>query len=306
MSAQARVIVFCGKGGVGKSTLSLAMALKLAQAGRRVLVVSSHPLPELAVGISLNGLSARFPEAAIRLFVVHIDPVEQISALVQKHFPLPLVARAVLNSSVFQNLINIAPGLKELFFLARLQQLAERRSPEETGVPAYDDLIWDAPATGHLLSTLRAAKGFEVSLSGPLSDAGADMHRFFSDPGNLRIVPVTQPEEMAIAETLELCTGLSQDFGLKPVNLILNAVSPLCTAAPAAIDELDRSTSNTAMKFAIQRGRYERELAEKLAVDLPARQVFIPRLAQRDGGRSDADLDLLQNVGTFFDTAQFS
>ena len=305
MSAQARVTVFCGKGGVGKSTLSLAMGLKLAQTGRRVLVVSSHPLPELAVGISLNGLSNRFPEAAKRLFVVHIDPVEQITQLVEKHFPIAVVARAVLNSSVFQNLINIAPGLKELFFLARLQQLAERRS-EEAGVPAYDDLIWDAPATGHLLSTLRAARGFETNLSGPLSAAGAEMHRFFSDPGNLRIVPVTQPEEMAIAETLELCEGLSQDFGLKPSNVILNAVSPLCTASPAAIAELDRSTSNSAMKFAIQRGQYERELAQKLATDLPATQVFIPRLAQRDNSRSDADLDLLQNVGTYFETAQLS
>jgi len=306
MSTQARVIVFCGKGGVGKSTLSLAMALKLARSGRRVLVVSSHPLPELAIGISLNGLSNRFPDAAKRLFVVHIDPIEQITALVEKHFPLPVVARAVLGSSVFQNLINIAPGLKELFFLARLQQLAERHSPEEAGVPAYDDLIWDAPATGHLLSTLRAAKGFEANLSGPLSAAGAEMHRFFSEPGNLRIVPVTQPEEMAIAETLELCEGLSQDFGLKPASIILNAVSPLCTASPASIAELDRSTSNGAMKFAIQRGNYERELAHKLSTDLPARQVFIPRLAQRDTGRSDADLDLLDNAGKYIDTAQFS
>src|SRR3954470_14408385 len=128
MSPQARVIVFCGKGGVGKSTLSLAMALKLARAGRRVLVISSHPLPELAVGISLNGLSARFPDAARRLFVLHIDPVEQISDLVNKHFPMAIMARTVLNSSIFQNLIAIAPGLKEFFFLVLLRILAYGRA----------------------------------------------------------------------------------------------------------------------------------------------------------------------------------
>ncbi|MCU1327711.1 MAG: hypothetical protein JWN34_3081 [Bryobacterales bacterium] len=306
MSAQARVIVFCGKGGVGKSTLSLAMGLKLAKAGRRVLVVSSHPLPELAVGISLNGLSARFPEAAKRLFVVHIDPVEQISELVQKHFPMAMVAKAVLNSSIFQNLISIAPGLKEFFFLARLQQLAERKSPEDAGTPSYDDLIWDAPATGHFLTTLRAAKGFDTYLSGPLATTGAELHRFFSAPDNLRLVAVTQPEDMAIAETLDLAAGLARDFQIAPAIVVLNAVSPLCTADPHAIAEIESAPHTGAMTFAIDRGRAERAMCHQLALDLPAPQVFIPRLAHRDDDRRDADLDLLDEVGSWLDTALFT
>jgi hypothetical protein len=306
MNAQARVIVFCGKGGVGKSTLSLATALKLAKAGRRVLVVSSHPLPELAVGISLNGLSARFPEAAKRLFVVHIDPIEQISELVQKHFPVAMIAKAVLNSSIFQNLISVAPGLKEFFFLARLQQLAERKSPEDAKVPTYDDLIWDAPATGHFLSTLRAARSFDTYLSGPLATAGAELNRFFSSPGNLRLAAVTQPEDMAIAETLDLSAGVEKDFGIRPATVVLNAVSPLCTADAAAISELESAPSTGAMTFAIDRGRAERAMCHQLAIDLPVPQVFVPRLAHRESSRADADLDLLEEVGSYIDTAQFT
>ncbi|HXJ44694.1 MAG TPA: ArsA family ATPase [Bryobacteraceae bacterium] len=305
MSPQARVIVFCGKGGVGKSTLSLAMALKLARSGRRVLVISSHPLPELAVGISLNGLGSRFPEAAGRLFVVHIDPVEQISELVHKHFPMPIVARTVLNSSIFQNLIAVAPGLKEFFFLARLQQLAERRAPDER-TPIYDDLIWDAPATGHFLSTLRAARGFEAYLTGPLSSAGAELHRFFSAPDSLHMAAVTQPEEMAIAETIELSQGLRKDFGIRPANVVLNCVSPLCTAAEDEIAGLDAVNASEAMKFAIERGREERDLCLKLATDLPIRQVFVPRLIHSDATRADADLDLLETAGKYLDTALFT
>ena len=306
MSPQARVIVFCGKGGVGKSTLSLAMALKLARAGRRVLVISSHPLPELAVGISLNGLSTRFPEAASKLFVLHIDPVEQISDLVHKHFPMPIVARTVLNSSIFQNLIAVAPGLKEFFFLARLQQLAERRASEELHTPSYDDLIWDAPATGHFLSTLRAARGFEAYLTGPLSAAGAELHRFFSAPDSLRMAAVTQPEEMAVSETMELSQALAKDFGIRPATVVLNCVSPLCTASPDAIAGLDPTTASEAMKFAIDRGRAEREICAKLAIDLPIAQVFVPRLIHSDTSLADADLDLLENAGKYLDTAQFT
>lgn len=306
MAVQARVIVFCGKGGVGKSTLSVAMGLKLAQAGRRVLVVSSHPLEELAVAISLDNLSERFPEAAARLFVVYIDPVDQIKDLVETHFPLPMMARAVLNSSIFQNLIAVAPGLKEFFFLVRMQQLAERRAPERVNIPAYDDLIWDAPATGHFLSTLRAAKGFETYLSGPLSTAGAEMHRFFSAASSMRIAAVTQPEEMAITETHELCEGLRRDFGIQPSTVILNAVSPVCLAEPEDLATLDFAGSSEAMQFAIERGIAERELCDKLARELPIRQLFVPRLAQGDGPPEESDLDLLEDLGHYLDLEQLA
>ena len=68
--------IFCGKGGVGKTTLSLAFALWHAREGRRTLVVTSHPLAELALSVSLAGLEQKQPQAAANLFVVHIDPRE--------------------------------------------------------------------------------------------------------------------------------------------------------------------------------------------------------------------------------------
>ena len=95
MDPQARIMVVCGKGGVGKTTLSLAFGLKHASEGKRVVIVSSAPLDELAISVSLEGLGRRFPVAARNLFVVHLDPRELLTEVVEKHFPLPLLARAV-------------------------------------------------------------------------------------------------------------------------------------------------------------------------------------------------------------------
>jgi anion-transporting ArsA/GET3 family ATPase len=301
MDPQARIVVVCGKGGVGKTTLSLALGLKRANQGRRVVIVSSHPLPELTIAVSLEGVATRFPAAARNLFVVHLNPQELIQEVVEQNFPVQMVAQAILNSSIFKNLVEVAPGLKEFYFLARLQQLAERKATAAgASGPDYELLIWDAPASGHFLSTLRSARAFESFLSGPLASAGAEMDRFFSNSANMRILAVTPLEEMAITETLEMTESLKRDFNLRCTALILNMVSPLVTASEKEVIELkvDDETS-PALRFAIDRGRLERERSIEIQKSVPAPQVCVPRIREWSG-----DLDLLGQVGEWLDLPQ--
>ena len=303
MADSARLIIFCGKGGVGKTTLSLAAGLKHAMNGRRVLVVSSHPLAELALAVSLEGLSARFPAAAPNLFVLYIDPRDLIADVVHKHFPMPVMAQKILNSSIFTNLVEIAPGLKEFFFLGRLQELSERRrNGSANAAPGYDYLIWDAPASGHFLTTLRSAKNFEVFLTGPLAAAGAQTHRFFSNHRNIQLFPVTLLEEMAIAETLEMAQSMAEDFEVTCSALLVNCASPMCAATEAGIAGLGPAAeSSPAMRFAVERGLIEWERCVELRAALPVPQVLIPQITQWSN-----DLDLLARIGQKMDLSQFS
>lgn len=302
MDATARLVILCGKGGVGKTTLSLAAGLRHAIEGRKVLVVSSHPLSELALAVSLDGLSARFPLAAPNLFVLYIDPRDLIADVVNKYFPVPLMARRILGSSLFTNLIEVAPGLKEFFFLGRMQELLERCKNSTGAAPDYDYLIWDAPASGHFLSTLRSAKNFEVFLTGPLATAGAQLHRFFSNRGNIQLFPVTPLEEMAIAETLEIADVISRDFGLICSAVLVNCASPMCTAAEADIARLKAVPDlPPALRFAVERGMMERERLGELRATLPLPQVLIPRINHWSN-----DLDLLVQIGGGMDLSLFS
>ena len=302
MVHSARLVIFCGKGGVGKTTLSLAAGLKYAAGGHRVLVISSHPLGELALAVSLEHLSERFPEAASRLFVIHIDPRDLISELVRKHFPVTMVAERILSSTIFANLVEIAPGLKEFFFLGRLQELAERRYRESAAVPEFDYLIWDAPATGHFLGTLRSARGFDVFLTGPLATAGEQMHRFFAGNKNIQLFPVTSPEEMAIAETLELVQAMASDFGVCASAVMVNCASPVCGAPEAVVEGFDEgAAASDALRFAILRGRMERERCAALRTTLPVPQMLIPRITHWSN-----DLDLLARIGSQMDFTQFA
>jgi anion-transporting ArsA/GET3 family ATPase len=297
MAPQSRIMVVCGKGGVGKTTLSLALGLKYASAGRKVVIVSSHPLPELAIAVSLEGFAERLPLAAHNLFVVHLDPRELLRDIVEKNFPIPVVAHTILNSSIFRNLVEVAPGLKEFYFLARLQQLAERKSGVLPNSPDYDFLIWDAPATGHFLATLRSARAFEDYLSGPLASAGAEMDRFFSNSANMRILAVTPLEEMAMAETVEMNAALASDFRIRCDALILNFVSPLVTATDVEVDKLQRSPDTSpALRFAIERGCMERQRSAEISAAIPALRLSVPRIRHWEN-----DLDLLTQVGKWLD-----
>jgi anion-transporting ArsA/GET3 family ATPase len=296
VSPQSRIVIFCGKGGVGKTTLSLALGLHHATQGRKVVVVSSHPLPELAVAVSLEGLADQYPAAAQNLFVVHLDPKELLAEVVQKNFPVQWVARTVLNSQIYRNLIEVAPGLKEFYFLARLQQLAERKaSASGNDAPNYDLLLWDAPATGHFLSTLRAARSLEIYLTGPLAVAGAEVARFLSNPSFITVLPTTTLEEMAIEETIEMCSALEREFQLPPVTVLVNLVSPLATASSAELEQLRqtaRSSSDPALCFALERGIIERERLDELGRKIPAPALALERLRHWT-----SDLDLLCQLG---------
>jgi anion-transporting ArsA/GET3 family ATPase len=292
--SQSRIIIVCGKGGVGKTTLALALGLKHANQGRRVVVVSSHPPPERGIAVSLDGLAEEVPRAARSLFVTHIDSRDIVREIVEKNFPIQMVAQTILNSTIFRNLIEIAPGLKEFYFLSRLQQIAERKATAFGAEgPDYELLIWDAPASGHFLGTLRSARAFDTYLSGPLAVAGAEMDRFFSNSGNVQLLAVTPLEEMAIAETVEMTQSLLREFQIRCAALILNMVSPLVTATgEEAADFIAYAEESPALRFAADRGALERERREELRDKIRAPQICVPRVTQSKG-----DIDLLRQIG---------
>jgi anion-transporting ArsA/GET3 family ATPase len=289
---QTEIAVFCGKGGTGKSTVSVALGIERAEKGEKVILISSHPIAELTLTVSLDGIRERFPRAAENLILLHLDAKEQLANLVRKTFPI--LSEQILASSLYQSLIDVAPGLKEFYFLARLQQIAERKEREDEETLYYDLLIWDAPATGHFVSTLRAARTFETYLTGPLATAGAEVSRFFSNPENIRVVPVATAEEMAVQETIDLCRRLEKECNLGVHSVLLNLASPMVGADEASMEALEGAAKGggTALGFAARRGRLERERFDELraGVQVPCHEIARVRHAGND-------LDVLAALG---------
>lgn len=145
-----RVILYTGKGGVGKTTVAAATAVELARTGRRVLVMSTdgaHSLGD-SLGVRLTGTPHR---VAANLDAVEVDPAEEGErawAAIQRH--LGRLLRS--DQSVAAEEMVLFPGLSELFSLLTILDAVESG--------AWDVLVVDCAPTGETLSLLRYPEQF--------------------------------------------------------------------------------------------------------------------------------------------------
>ena len=229
------------------------------------------------------------------MFIIHIDPFEVLANKIKQMISSEMLVKKVLDSPIYKSLIEVAPGLKEIAFLGRLRQLTEERIQEgKSG--KFELLIWDAPATGHFLQTLKVSQNFETYLSGPFALIGKDVANFFADPSNFTLIPVTALEDMAVEETIELCEKLANDLKMRPTGLICNMASPLLGSPDFDFEnlqhQLTREGADTGdLKFILDRHAIERALYRKLRSSIETDFHIIKRKSSWN-----SDLDLLMDL----------
>jgi anion-transporting ArsA/GET3 family ATPase len=209
----ARLSIFLGKGGVGRTTLSCAFAVDRAASGERVLLVSvvegDDPLARIeheAAGVDTGG----------RLKILHVDSRALVDEAVRRVTRMPALAEFVVRQPGYESLVDIAPGVREM---AIFHFLAGKR---EEG---YDRIVLDAPATGHGIHFLEAPEKTAKILAGPLRERAEALRDMLKDPAQTDVVIVTLAEEMPVRETMELAATLrAQAFPLD--NVVVNRWMP--------------------------------------------------------------------------------
>jgi anion-transporting ArsA/GET3 family ATPase len=152
--ADRRMVVCCGAGGVGKTTLSAAIALGLARAGSRVAVVTIDPARRLATALGMADLSdepQRVAHPAVgagELWALQLDAKATFDRLVERHAPDEEARERIIHNRVYQHLSGAVAGSQEYMAVERLHELVDEGS--------YDRIVLDTPPAQNALDFIDA------------------------------------------------------------------------------------------------------------------------------------------------------
>jgi energy-coupling factor transporter ATP-binding protein EcfA2 len=222
-----RFVIVAGKGGVGKSTMSAALALVAARAGKRVLIAELGSKERAArllghdddVGYSVT-------KVLENIEVINVQPAPAMHEYGLMKLKFEKVYAAVFENPVMRSLTRMIPGMNELVLIGKAWHL--EREKNDDGTPRWDTIIVDAPATGHGISLLVLPHVVsEVVKRGPLADETREIRDMLIDPERTIMNIVTLPEEMPVSETLHLEARMGDTLQIQPGYIFINGVWPL-------------------------------------------------------------------------------
>lgn len=233
-----RLIVVTGKGGTGKTTVAAALARAAAARGLRVLVAETgrdEHVPRLLGhrGGPVGYAGARTPAGPLAL---RLEPYDALAEYLNLQLRVPGVVARLLRQGSFRQLMDAAPGWRELVTLGKVWHLEQAR---EGDAPRFDLLVVDAPATGHGLTFLDVPRVVVSAIrSGPLRRHANWVETLVRDPDRTLLLPVALAEELPTRETVELVERLRSQVGVSLDRVIVNCVEP--APFPPELPDLER------------------------------------------------------------------
>jgi len=238
-----RFFFFTGKGGVGKTSIACATAVKLADAGKRVLLVSTDPASNVGqvFGIAIGNAITAIP-AVPNLFALEIDPQAAAQAYRDR---IVGPVRGVLPDTVVR-------GIEEQLSGACTTEIAAFDEFTALLIDSaltadYDHILFDTAPTGHTIRLLQlpgAWSGFleegkgDASCLGPLAGLEKQREQYkaavdaLADANRTRLVLVARAQASTLREAARTHEELA-DIGLHQQYLVINGVLP----KGAAVDD---------------------------------------------------------------------
>jgi hypothetical protein len=227
-----RVVFVAGKGGTGRSTMTAALALLGARAGKRVLAIDVEAKGDLAgaLGSPPAGFAPRVVQHDLSVLELHTD--ESFQEYLNIYFKVPRVTRLTPLARVFDFIATGVPGPRDMLVVGKIAYEERRKEPGSRS-PVWDLILVDCAAGGQVESHLGAAKAMLTLVRGGLIRAQVEwIDALIRDSRRTTVVLCALPEEMPVIEAIELHERLRMGSGVAVDVCLLNrAVVEPVTAA---------------------------------------------------------------------------
>ena len=286
-----RLVVVTGKGGVGKTTVAAALGLLAARRGRRTVVCEVAQQERLAGLFGAHEAGHDEPELAPGLFAVSVEPEQAMHEWLRYQLRSGALAGLLGHSRLFHYLTAAAPGVTELVTMGKVWDLAQPQ--RRTKGARYDTVIMDAPATGHALALLRAARTYaNVARVGPIARQATQIDAFLRDSSATGVLSVALPEEMPVNETVDLERRLREDLEMSVDRIVANGILPRRFDA-AEVRRLRELRDGPAVQAALaehHRAEGQREQLERLSAEARAPVATLPFVFEPELRRREVEL----------------
>lgn len=289
-----------GKGGVGKTTVSAAVARAAARIGLSTLIVEVEGKSGLATLFGQPPFDydevvlepGGGPDGAADVRARTLTPDDALLEYLEDH-GMSRISRRLATSGAVDMVATAAPGIKDILILGKVKQL-ERR-------PAADLVVLDAPAAGHAISFLRSARGLIDAVKvGPINSQATDVLRMLTDPARCQVMLVTLPEETPVNELVQTAYSLEDEVGISLGPVVVNGLYPPIPGLDRDPDEAaeragaflhpgEASALARAARFRLDRMALQAEQVARLAEELPLPQIRLPYLFAADLGPDHVD-----------------